>query len=57
MMMTAVIASGGLPGVTGMLMKINVNLMFYWLVGLALLMYFDLQLVFKGLEETVSKKR
>jgi len=51
MMITAVLTSGGLPGVTGLLMKIHIDLMFYWLVGLVLLMFIDVKMIFKGLDK------
>jgi len=51
-MTTAVLASGVVPWATGMLMKIHIDLMFYWFLALGVIMYVDMQLIFKGLYNT-----
>ena len=51
MMMTAVLSSGGMPGVTGMLMGWNIDVMFFWLAFLAGLLLVDLNFIFSGMEQ------
>ena len=51
MMMTAVLSSGGMPGVTGMLMGWNIDVMFFWLAFLAGLLLVDLNFICSGMEK------